>query len=244
MNYFSLLIGLGASLGLLRVLQVSPAATRLRWLGAALISFVGALLGARIGFLIAFHQYFTAHPQEMMRIDLGGLSWPGALAGALVFAWLGTRLLGFTPADGFDRLSRMLLPAAVAIWLGAWLSGAAYGQPLPAGTWWGLQTLDESGLISLRVPVQPLAVLSLLLILPICEGLTSQVKKKGVKGAWLFFILSVHSLLFSFLRYDSVQTFLGLRLDSWAAIGLLTLACIMLVITLAKPKPQKAVGME
>ena len=244
MNFFSLFIGLGASLGLLRVLQVSPAATRLRWLSAALITLIGSLIGARIGFLIAFHQYFAEHPREMVRFDLGGLSWPGAMAGALLFAWLGTRLLGFSPADGFDRLSRMLLPVAVAVWLGAWLSGVAYGQPLPAGTWWGLQAPDESGLVSLRVPVQPLAILSLLLVLLVCEGLTRHVKKKGVKAAWLFFAFSVHSLLFSFLRYDSVQTLFGLRLDSWAAIGLLTFTSIMLVITLAKPKSQKAVEME
>ena len=95
MTPFSLMVGLGASLGLLRVLRVSPAATRLRWLTGGLITLAGALIGARAGFVIAYHQYYFAHTQEILRIDQGGLSWPGAIIGAILFAWIGLLILGF-----------------------------------------------------------------------------------------------------------------------------------------------------
>jgi len=243
-NPFSLIVGLGASLGLLRVLRVSPPATRLRWLTAGSITLAGALFGARAGFIIAYHQYYFAHTQEILHIDQGGLSWPGAVIGAILFAWLGLRFLGFWVSDGFDKISRMLLPAAAAIWLGAWLSGLAYGQALPGGTWWGMPTPDESGLVALRAPVQPAAILSLILALLICEWLTHNAKKKGVKAAWMLFAFSIHSLLFSFMRYDSVQHLFGLRLDSWAAMAITIFAIIVLSITLIKPLKGKAVEME
>lgn len=244
MNLFSILIGLGASLGLLRLLQVSPRETRLRWQAAGLITLTGSLVGARVGFLIAYHEYFATHPQEMLRVDLGGLSLPGALAGALLFAWLGIKLLGFSTADGFDRLGRMLLPVAAAAWLGAWLAPVAYGRPLPAGTWWGLPMPDDAGLVTLRLPLQPLALLSLLLLLPLTETFTRKVKKKGVKEAAAFFVFSIHCTFFSFLRYDSVQTFFGIRLDTWAALANLLLALMLLIVAVARPNPHNAVKME
>jgi prolipoprotein diacylglyceryltransferase len=187
-NLFSILIGLGASLGLLRVLQVSPRETRLRWQAAGLITLAGSLIGARVGFLIAYREYFTTHPQEIPRLDLGGLSWPGAVAGALLFAWLGFKLLGFSTRT-VSTASGVCCSHGRRRLAGGVVGTVAYGRPLPAGTWWGLLMPDDAGLVTLRLPLQPLALLSLLLLLPLTETLTRKSKKKGVKAAASFFHL-------------------------------------------------------
>lgn len=243
MTLFSLILGAGGSIALLRLLQQSPADRRFRWLTAGVFSLAGALLGARIGFSAAYHTYFSTHAFEISHLTQGGFSWPGALAGAILFACLSLVILRLPFLEGLDRFSRMLLPLATAVWLGGWQAGIAFGQLLPAGTWWGSMMRDESGLTALRVPVQPAAAVSLLLMLGLIELLIRHVKKEGLKAGVTFFVLCLHSLLFSFMRYDSVQSLLGFRLDTWAAIFFSAAACLFLVIILIKKKklniPQK-----
>jgi hypothetical protein len=91
-------------------------------------------------------------------------------------------------------------------------------------------------LTALRVPVQPVALISLLLVLGLIEWLLRLIKKDGLKAAVSFLVLSLHSLLFSFMRYDSVQRLYGLRLDSWAAIIFSAATCLFLMIVLIKKK--------
>ncbi|NQS90980.1 MAG: prolipoprotein diacylglyceryl transferase, partial [Chloroflexi bacterium] len=43
-----------------------------------------SLIGARIGFVIRNLTYFLKHVGEMPQFWLGGLSWPGALIGAVL----------------------------------------------------------------------------------------------------------------------------------------------------------------
>jgi prolipoprotein diacylglyceryltransferase len=120
--------------------------------------------------------------------------------------------------------------------LGGWQAGIAFGQLLPSGTWWGAMIRDESGLTALRVPVQPAAAISLLLMLGLIEWLMRQTKKEGLKAAVTFFVLNLHSLLFSFMRYDSVQRLFGIRLDTWAAIFFSVLSILFLATLLLKKK--------
>jgi len=243
-NGFALFIGMGAVFGLMRVLQDCPPATRMRHLLAALTLLMGALLGAKAGFVIAYHAYFVSHPHEILRLASGGLSWPGALAGAILFAWIGLKISGLAILAGFDRFSRMLMPMGVFVWLAAWISGTASGELLPAGTWWGMWIADESGFSALRVPVQPAAAISLMLILLLCERLIRQVSKKGLRGAWLGFAFSIHALLFSFMRYDSVQRWFGLRWDSWAAMFWLAFFAVLILALSAGRKNKQAPEME
>jgi prolipoprotein diacylglyceryltransferase len=244
MNGFSLILGLGATIGLLRLLQSSPEATRIRWLVAGLITLFGGLVGARLAFVVIYHVYFSTHSAEILKINLGGLSWPGALAGAILFGWLALKILGLGMADGADRLSRILLPVAAAVWAGAWLTGSAYGQPLPAHPWWGMNMPDDAGITTLRVPLQPAALISLVILLASSEFLLQNAKRKGIKAACSGFILSIHTLLFSFMRYDSVQHIIGLRLDSWAALFWSLVFLFLIFFFAVKRKPRQLIETE
>jgi hypothetical protein len=102
---------------------------------------------------------------------------------------------------------------------------------LPQGTWWGLSVLDESGLYSLRSPVQPLAALSLLVFLGLAELLLRKASRPGLRSTVLLLIFSLDMLLFTFMRADPAQSWLGLRIESWAAL-IYTFAAILSTISI------------
>ncbi len=234
MSLFSLILGLGASLGLFRLLQSAEPETRIRWLVAGLLTFLGALVGARLGFALLFHEYFKTAWTEIFNIELGGLFWPGAVPGAILFAWMGCALLRLPRLTGLDRLSRMLLPLGVAAWMASWQVGVAYGHPLQAGTWWGMMSLDESGQSMLRVPIQPAAILSLLVLVLVVEFLVRKTPKPGLPSAVVGVAFFAHTLLFSLMRADPTRLIYGLRWETWSAILFLALSISILLFTLFK----------
>ena len=238
MTPFSLLIGLGATLGLLRVLQNAPESSRIRWLLAALITQAGALVGARAGFVLTNLGYYQTHGSEIASFVSGGLSWPGALTGGLGVGRIILGLFKLPILEGLDRLFRMLLPLALFTWLACWQAGIAYGRPLPAGTAGGLMMMDESGMQTLRLPLQPLAAASLILLLGTAEWLLKKAERPGLKAGMIGLIFSLHAVFFSWMRVDPVQQYLSFRLDTWAA-ALFSLAALLMLIFILIRKPQR-----
>jgi prolipoprotein diacylglyceryltransferase len=241
----SLLLGLGISLGLAWVAWSANASGRdaLRPVNAGLWTLFGALVGGRAGFVVANWPYFQAQPAESLQVSLGGLSWPGALAGALAALGL---YAGIT-AQSLGVLADDLLPLAatltVSAWLGCWLDGCAYG-PL-ANVWWGLPARDEWGRLALRWPTQLLgALLALgwfwLLELRIVYGRgiradasshpPSRTTKAGRMATWGLLGFSVQMAALSFLRADPAPHWQALRLDTWAALAFTGLAGLALIV--------------
>ncbi len=228
---FSLLLAIGASFGLWRLALTSPTGQRLNWLLSGMLVLVGALLGARVAYVLEHLHYYGLYPREIIQIWQGGLAWEGALAGALLAVALATRLWQWGFWQLCDRLVVMLMPLSIAAWLACLLEGSAYGITLPQGTWWGLSVLDESGLYSLRSPVQPLAALSLLVFLGLAELLLRKANRPGLCSTVLLLIFSLDMLLFTFMRADPAQSWLGLRIESWAAL-IYTFAAILSTISI------------
>jgi phosphatidylglycerol:prolipoprotein diacylglycerol transferase len=229
LNAFSLILATGASFGLFRIALASRPSQRMVWLLAGLLTLGGALLGARLGYVVLHLSYFSKHILESFAFWRGGLTWVGALGGALLTLLLAKKIWQWSFFSLLDRLSLLLLPLGVAGWLACWLSGAAYGQPLPVAAWWGIQAIDEASLLALRTPVQPLAAISLLVFMGFTELVILQNQTIGWKGSLACLVFSADMLLFSFLRADSSQRWLGLRPESWAGI-LFTLAGIAAVL--------------
>jgi phosphatidylglycerol:prolipoprotein diacylglycerol transferase len=218
LNTFSLILAVGASFGLFRIALTSRSSQRTVWLLAGLISLLGALIGARIGYVLEHLHYFSAYPGQIASIWLGGLTWEGALTGSLLSLLIIRKFWQWSFFTLLDKLSMLLLPIGVAGWLACWQAGVAYGETLPVAAWWGIETLDESGLLALRTPVQPLAAISLVVFLGFVELATNQSKLTGWKGSLNCLVFSADMLLFSFLRADPVQTCGGLRFETWAAM--------------------------
>lgn len=236
-NAFSLILAIGASFGLWRIALASPSAQRIQWLLAGLVSLAGALLGARAAYVLEHLHFYLLNPGQIVQFWQGGLSWIGALAGGVALLPLAARIWQWPFWLLLDRLSRLVLPLGIVTWLACWQSGSAYGLSLTEGTWWGIRALDESGQIGLRSPVQPLAALSLLVFLGLLEGLLAKTKISGLRGSLVLLVLSADMLLFTFLRADVSQTWLGLRIETWAAMVYTLLGIVSTMVLLLKNKP-------
>ena len=142
---------------------------RIRWLLYGLAVLAGALLGARLAFVLEHVAYYSTRQNEILNFRAGGLWWPGAAAfGMLVILVIGI-LRKHKILETFDKFSVFLLPLALSFWLAAWSAGVAYGARLDPSVWWGMPMLDISGVTAPRVPVQPAAALTLLLLLGAIE---------------------------------------------------------------------------
>jgi hypothetical protein len=108
--------------------------------------------------------------------------------------------------------------------------------PLDSGIWWGMTMRDETGLISLRTPLQPVAILSLLVFLGVLELALSRREKTGLRGAATLLIFSADMLLLTFMRADPAASWLGLRFETWLAM-VYTLVGLLVTINSFIKKP-------
>ena len=234
---YSLLLSLGLVLGAAWSMRQGPrlskALTPLDLLDASLWTAAGGLLGGRLLYVLADWPYFRLHPRQSYQIFLGGLSWPGALAGGLLaltgFALLTRRPLG--------ELAGRLLPLgaclAIAAWLACWVDGCAYGPA--ANGLWGLPARDAWGTISLRWPLQFLGALTTLggfwildrRVLPARPGRAALL---GLLG------LALELLALALLRLDPAPAWHSLPLDAWAALGFIALAAAGFLASLLQAK--------
>jgi prolipoprotein diacylglyceryltransferase len=162
----SLLLGLGASLGLAWAAWGVDEEFRLKLLDAGLLVLLGGLVGGRTAFVAAHWTYFSSHLIEIPQISLGGMSGAGALAGGglvlVLLSWnrrvpeARSQVNAARLATGLESLGDSLLPMLVTLsvcaWLACWLDGCAYGET--TGAWWGVPARDETGAIARRVPLQ------------------------------------------------------------------------------------------
>lgn len=216
---FSLILGIGACLGLFWVAESSPSGQRIPWLLAAWLALLGALLGARLAYVLEHLTYFSAHAGAILQFWRGGLAWEGALAAAVAIFFLIRQLWGWPLPLVADRLSRLLLPLALAAWAAMWLNGLGYGVTLTENVWWGMPAADASGVFQLRTPVQPLALVSLLVFGSVLEfWLRARERRSGVRALATWIIFNADMLLFSLLRADPAPAFFGGRVETWMAL--------------------------
>jgi len=225
-NWFSVITGLGASLGLLLVALRAPQYQAIRWMEAGLWILLISLVGARVAFVMINWGYFQTRWLDSLQIWLGGLSWIGAAAGALLglagVALARKQSLGLLA----DAMLPLVLPLCVAAWLGAWEAGTAYGAPA-SGVWWAVPSINEWGVWTLRWPLQPLGAVASLAIFWLVERLHPRLRRPGQAASLAFagLVLSVFGL--SFRMAEPGLSWRGWRLDSWAALVFTGLAFIL-----------------
>jgi len=84
LTIFSSIIAFGAVLGLIWIALDTPTKNRHIHLTAGVWVLTGALLGSRLTYVVTNWEYFQQHIFEIHQIWLGGMAWPGALAGGLL----------------------------------------------------------------------------------------------------------------------------------------------------------------
>jgi prolipoprotein diacylglyceryltransferase len=235
---FSLLVGLGIGVGLWQIARQSPAGTALHWLSAAGVALLTGLAGARLFYVLLHWHYYAVSGLEALFIWQGGLAWPGAVLG-FSLAVIMIALVNHKPASWVaDGLVLTLLPpVGGSIWLACWAGGCAYGAQLLPGAWWGIPAPDESGLVALRAPIQPVAALSLLLYLWLLETrLPAGIFLPGIKSGLAGLGLALNILVASLAWVEPTLRWGELRVDTWCALGLAGVSLVwLLLVWLRKP---------
>jgi prolipoprotein diacylglyceryltransferase len=216
LTVFSVLLALGTILGLIWVVYGSAPLLRQQALNAGIFVLFAGLMGGRIAYVGQNWGYFQAHLLEIPQVWLGGMVWPGALAGAILgtflVAWITRKSVGLLA----DQLLPLLVSMSVAIWLGCWLVGCAYGPTLE----WGLPAKDEWGSVEERLPLQLMAALLTVGVFWGLEKIRNR-KRQFAPGLGASLGLGALSLILlgsSLLRADPYPLFNGVRLETWAAL--------------------------
>jgi len=233
---FSFLTGLGASLGLWQITRNAQPQHVRRLVDYGLVVLLAAWLGAHIFFVVLHAAYYSTHILEAFYLWQGGLSWPGAAVGVLLalggIALVKRRSLAWLA----DSLAPLTGPLVIGAWLGCWQSGVAYGPALPPSSWWAVPTPDESGLVSLRLPLQLLCALALLVYLWLVErGMAALVGRHhhpGLKAGLFGLGLGLDLLASSLLRVDPVPYWGSQAVDTWCALGLAALSLGGIMVSL------------
>jgi prolipoprotein diacylglyceryltransferase len=213
---FSVLLALGTMLGLIWATLDSPKAERVTSLNISILTLICATIGGRAGYLAVHWAYFQDYFIQIPQLWLGGISWPGALAGGILGIFLASLISKFRFGKLADRQLPLVASLSVAVWLGCWLTGCAYGPD----SIWGLSIKDEWGIWQQRLPIQLIdATLTVALFWGI-EKFKNQMRStpSGLAASLGLAGLSLILLITSLLRVDPYPLYNGLRIESWASI--------------------------
>lgn len=158
---------------------------------------LGAIIGARLGYILQFPKYFFSQPLEILKIWEGGLTFHGGLFGILIagivyakFAKVSKRLF-FQIAD----LIALVLPISIVIGrIGCSLINDHQGAEtsLPWGIVW------PNGII--RHPVAEYLIISALILFFVLRFLKPRLKKPGQLFFIFLFLYSISRFFLDFTR--------------------------------------------
>ncbi len=234
MQLFSVLLGAGSLAGLLLAGWRAPQKEAIRYIDAAVLALLIALLTSRVVYVAAGWGYYSAHLVEIVQVWQGGLSGPGALAGgvlAVVILAVGWKFPAGLLADTLFPLVGSL---TLASWLGCWMGTCAYGPPSTA--WFAVPARDEWGVLASRVPVQVIGAALTLLITWLIDWSSRRLRAAGLAASTGLFAIAGVIFVLSYLRADPVPIWHGLRLEAWGALGLMLISICVVVVLLVRLK--------
>jgi phosphatidylglycerol:prolipoprotein diacylglycerol transferase len=234
-NTYPWLFSLGALASLLWLALADPlpkkthtSMPRIARIDAGLTAFVAGLLGARLGYVLMHLQFYSRHPEEILQLWNGGLTWSAGAVGAI----LGLSIYTMFSRQPFWRLAdTFAMPAALfsfALWFGCMLDGCAYGKPAEFESLTPVLQ-DSFGIRSHRWPTQSAGAIFSLGILAILERIRLQKPSEGVIASLCLVLISAGNFLLAFFRGDQVPIFYGIRSDALASLVLFTLGLLSFI---------------
>lgn len=197
------------------------------WLDGALLALILGVLGGRVGYVVAHWDYFQDRPDQILRVWSGGLSWHGALLGAVVGLAVGCAVRRLRFWRLADEVSLVAPLVAAGAWLGCLAAGCAYGREVQTAHWLVTDLPDLFGIWALRYNVQLMGIGLSLAVGFVLWALPGQLPAGAKSGLFLLLFASGLALLDT-LRADTVPIWGACRVDvlldlAFAASGALVL---------------------
>lgn len=216
LHTYTVLLSAGFVFGLVWVWRRAPQEQRLVWFDGALLTLVGGLVGARLFYTFAHGAYYFSHLGDMFNVAEGGLSWPGAVVGAVLAAWAYCVQKRLALAAFIDLAAWPIGVLGALSWGGCWAASCFYGFETDPNTWPAWFTLTAPDLYGLSVPRFPTQMLGLLwsglALLALWRAGRSW--PPGATGAYALSLVALGVFLLTFTRGDPAPLLNGLRLDT------------------------------
>jgi phosphatidylglycerol:prolipoprotein diacylglycerol transferase len=219
-------------------------------LDAGFWALLGGLLGGRAGYVAANWAYYVDHLGKALNVREGGLNWHGALigGGAAVALWYVVRAASSREPgprrpplpdwrDLLDVLAPGLALGCAFGWLGALLTGSAYGAQasglVPPLSWLAADLPDIYGVDARRFMTQPLMIGLCLLLFGVLWVLRNRLPRGGSFALYLLAYAGADFAI-SFLRGDGTWR-RGLWLWQWVALAELCAAIATIAYVWTRP---------
>jgi len=205
-------VGLLSAFGVLYWRAQGRAARPDHWLDGALAALALGVLGGRLGYVAAHWTYFQDRQSQILKFWRGGLSWHGALAGAVIglAIYCRVRKVGFWRLA--DELALVAPLVGAAGWTGCLLAGCSYGRALAEPHWLAADLPDLFGVWALRYNVQSLAAAWSLAVAGAMWALRER-SPAGLRTGVFMLSYGAGIALVDALRGDLVPQWRGWRLD-------------------------------
>jgi phosphatidylglycerol:prolipoprotein diacylglycerol transferase len=216
LHTYTVLIDLGIAAGLIWLYLRAPGGRSRRWLDAGLAATVGGFVGARLLYALVNAGYYFDHLGEILQVWLGGLAWPGAVAGGLLGLGLycARQREPLTPI--LDALALPLALLGLLGWGGCLAASCAYGYEVAPGelpAWLTAYAPDLYGLSVPRFPTPLVGVAWSLAALAAVGRAAHNRWPAGAHGAYALSLVALGAFGLGFTRGDPMLLLNGYRLD-------------------------------
>lgn len=159
---------------------------------------ITALVGARLGFVVANLRYFLANPGQIIRVDQGGLGSHGAIILTMFLGYFWLKKAEIPYWQMADAVAITLPISHICIRLGNFINGELYGPAtnLP----WGVKFLTTPG------PVHPSQLYEALASVAILFLTIKWAKKPAYHGYCFLRVMFAHSIVRFFVDFVRPQT--------------------------------------
>ena len=208
------------------------------WLSAVAFAMIGAIIGAKLLFIVV-------SIKEIIRLDLsfyaiikGGFVFYGGLIGGILGIYIYTRLYKLPTIDYFDAAASVVPLGHAFGRVGCFFAGCCYGMPYSGK--FSVTYTTSSGLTPLNVPLFPVQLVEACLLL-ITFGIlyTVSVKyaqKRGLTTVLYIFIYSIIRFILEFFRGDKERGGIGFLSTSQIVSLLLIAGCVALLVFTKRSK--------
>ena len=205
------------------------------WIDGALAALVVGVAGARLGYVFAHRTYFQERPGEIARLWLGGLSWHGALVGALIGLALYCLVRKIYFWHLADELALVAPLVGAAAWIGCLMSGCASGREISGPCPLAAELPDLFGQWIFRVNVQLLAAGWSILVAIVLWVSRERLARGMTLGLFLFLYGSGLAVIDAW-RGDAVPHLGVWRLDMVLDMGVAVVGGLLVAATWMKRK--------